>query len=322
MSPDSHPVNRRPAPGGCFGRMFAALLAVTLAGALGGCPLQQPQRGESEPQSIVLTFDDGPLPADVADPAALNSEELLAPLHAILAVLERRGLRAVFYVKGPGTDAAAAALSDVYAQALATLHGAGHVLGYHAFDHDPRIWIDPCNPPWRALTLMDRDLDRLTAFLDGVLPRAGLSRATTFTPLFRQPYGGAGLFEPEGEAVAAARGWVYHGFRLDSFDWIVNADADPRVVARLPVETEEQRVALVLRQLRAGVARTAREQFVDVLFHVNGLTARHLDEWIDALSEASARDPRGPARIEVPDRYLTDSDPIVDLSLIADLLSA
>ena len=53
----------------------------------------------------ILTFDDGPLPADVSDADGLTEEQFLAPLTQILHHLRHYGpqpLPAVFYLRGPG----------------------------------------------------------------------------------------------------------------------------------------------------------------------------------------------------------------------------
>jgi hypothetical protein len=60
---------------------------------------------------------------------------------------------------------------------------------------------------------------------------------------------------------------------------------------------------------------------VDVLFHVNHLTAARLDEWMDALIEGAVAGTGQVPAFLVPAGYLTTPDNAVDLSFLADVLS-
>jgi peptidoglycan/xylan/chitin deacetylase (PgdA/CDA1 family) len=288
-------------------RVRAGLMTLLLCA--GGCPLADPC-GErcGEGITVVLTFDDGPLRADVSQPEHVSdTRTLLEPLHRFLALLERRGSRAVFFVKGPGRQGAADVLKDVYAEGLLAIHRSGHVLGYHAFRHDPAIWVEPLAPPCMARAAMREDLDRLQSLLDEALATAGSTQQDLFSPIFRQPFGGAGVDQQDALRVAAQRGWTYHGFDIDSSDWIANADTDPRVLERLG-DGETGQVSFVLDRLGERARRTRERAVVDVLFHVNDLTAAHLDDWMDELNKAFGSAGRGPVRFVVPDCYLRFSE--------------
>src|SRR5690606_7689497 len=125
-----------------------------------------------------------------------------------------------------------------------------------------------------------RDLDRLEAFLDAALTPIGLDRAAVFTPIFRQPYGGAALNQTPGRIAAAERGWTYRGYAIDSLDWLRHADADPALAEALGVANPEVHAALIQDRLAAAAERFRHAGSVDVLLHVNHLTAGHLDDWM------------------------------------------
>jgi len=290
----------------------------------GGCGLQPPcgdQPGDAI--TVVLTFDDGPLPGDVAAPGDVaDRETLLDPLRAILDVLERRGLRAVFFVAGPGFWQTGQELIDTYAQGIEAIHAAGHVLGYHAFDHDPYIWAPPFKSTELAEFDMSTDLYTLKAFLNDVMATLGLRRVEVFEPVFRQPYGGGGTSWLEGWTVASRLGWTYHGYLIDSADWLGHEDAASFITSQLPPPNGPEHVEYVLDRLRNGAARNAGRSVVDVLFHVNHFTAEHLDQWIDELTTAFQQHSGREVIFDVPECYLRWADPTVDNALIGDVLSA
>jgi peptidoglycan/xylan/chitin deacetylase (PgdA/CDA1 family) len=299
------------------------IVSLLLAG-LASCADTQtpPTLGDWPPPAIVLTFDDGPLPADLHPPIAGNTtEQLLEPLRAILLTLAQNGAPAVFFIEGPGQEALDSETHAAFALALGEIHAGGHTIGYHAYDQDPAIWIRPALCPVLAAMPMAADLDRLTRFLDEVAPEAGLQPDQLFEPVFRQPFGGLGISRTPAMLAAAARGWTYHGFRIDSADWMVNADT-PRFLAEPFEEMDEsQRVELVVRRLRQGVRRNAGQAaVVDVLFHVNRFTGRHLQTWLDALEDETAAVYGLPAGFSVPQTYIRESDPVVDFSVLEELL--
>ena len=260
--------------------------------------------------TIVLSFDDGPVSADIAFPETLaETGVLLEPIERILDVLAQREIQAMFYIEGPGSPEAARALHDVFGEGLLAIHEAGHILGYHAFDHNPRIWFWPIGPREEIHARMNTDLDRLEAFLDDVLPSVGVLRQDVFTGVFRQPFGGGGILSRlDALMVVSERGWTYHGYMINSIDWTDDADADAWLVDRLPVQTEADHVELVLQRLRAGADENRDRSIVDVLLHVNSFTATHLDEWIDELASAFARTTGRAVRFAVPDCYLANND--------------
>ena len=262
------------------------------------------------PISVVLTFDDGPVDAHVprSEAVARSESDLLRPLDDILATLGSHEIRAVFYIEGPWTEQAATDLLSVHRAGVERVLGAGHIVGYHAFNHDPDLWLTNVQAP-----ALIADMDRISDFFEqlGIADRA--------TPIFRPPFGGVG----------AAR-WRHRLPRRDrarldcprlrdrSVDWTQNATADPDLVARLPVSCETDRRDYSLSKIDAAVARTADRALVDVLFHVNPFTAEYLGELISAIATAFAERGRT-ARFEVPDAYLKESDREADTSFLNDL---
>jgi peptidoglycan/xylan/chitin deacetylase (PgdA/CDA1 family) len=297
--------------------LFAATICIAFA--QGGCDNPPPCNSKSaEPVHFILTFDDGPFPADIADKEAATPEELLSPLRTILDTLSRRRVQAVFYTAGPGPDAAAQ-LTDKFGDGIVAIHQSGHVLGYHAFAHFTYIWANPLLPPGISEPIMDADLDRLVGLIDTSLAPRSMSQGEMFSPIFRQPYGGVAMCSFEGEKIASRRGWAYHGYHIDGGDWLTNADADPAIRDRLGLQDEASSVAYVKSCLRAGAAKNQGCGAVDVLFHVNSFTARNLDIWIDELDAivgaplASSFVNSQSPKFEVPDAYLHNSDGFIDM---------
>lgn len=273
----------------------------------------------------MLTFDDGPLAADLVHAEARDPAELLQPLGEILATLERREAPAVFYIAGPQEGANATDLAPTFGAGLARIADAGHTLGYHAYTHNPAIWANPIEPMWIAGLAMQVDLEQLIRYVDSALGEVGLRRSDVFTPLFRQPYGGYGICAGQGQLVAAARGWIYHGFRIDSVDWTGNVTAggllDAAPAGRLGEASADEQAEYVSNRLRDRASTLRCGQRVDVLFHVNHLTAARLDEWMDALIEGAVAGTGQVPAFLVPAGYLTTPDNAVDLSFLADVLS-
>jgi peptidoglycan/xylan/chitin deacetylase (PgdA/CDA1 family) len=288
-------------------------LAWVVQGCAPPAPLCQPFGATP---ALVLTFDDGPLPADRPEDAT-EIDELLAPLRAILDALADARARGVFFVSAGGIDAGDHDLLNAFGRGLVEIHAAGHVLGYHASRHEPSVWMPVGTPPQIALAGMSRDLDELQSIIDDALGLYALPQAMLFAPVFRQPYGGGVLFQGPGRTAARRRGWVYRGYAIDSGDWTGHADAPPAVVARLPVFDDVAHERFTRERLRSGVASTADRAVVDVLFHVNRFTARRLPDWLDELS-AAASEFRGEAvEFAVPACYLAESDARVDPGVLA-----
>jgi peptidoglycan/xylan/chitin deacetylase (PgdA/CDA1 family) len=248
------------------------------------------------------------------DPAA-GGDELLRPLRAILDTLEARGARGVFYFTGPGNRPDARAFLPIHRDAITEIHHGGHVLGYHAYAHEPLNWMQFVGQDERIESRIRADLARLEAYLDEVLIGAGLARERVFSPLFRQPYGGAGVSAGSGACIAREFGWTTHGFLIDAGDWVVNADATV-LAPPAPFTDDASRVDFVKERLRAGAARQAGRATVDVLMHVNHLTAAHLDEWIDTLDEAFAQTTGFAPGFNVPSDYLETENLILDESAL------
>ena len=285
------------------------LSACILPLILGGCPnAPGALLGAAPPETtIVLTFDDGPLRSDAALPLHTSPDRLLAPLKTILTTLKLRQIRAVFYLQGPGDPASGETLRPDFAAGVAAVAAHGQVAGYHAYDPAAVFWSETLPDP--ALPgEMQSDLDELVSYLDSLLP-AGTAPTSVFTPVFRQPFGGFGAGRVAGRQVAAARGWAYHGFDVDSLDWLGNADvAQPIRDVMYGTVYETLCAAVVQEQLSEQTvrlrARPSQPQATfDVLMHVNGFTSRHLDEWIDVLQRAATAD-GGVVHFEVPAAYL------------------
>jgi peptidoglycan/xylan/chitin deacetylase (PgdA/CDA1 family) len=295
---------------------------VWLFALVGGCGVGAPCPSNAADQvTVVLTFDDGPLAADQslenASPAAV---ELLQPLRTILDTLDRRGARAVFYIEGPGSDDAGEALQSLFANGLEAIHERDHVLGYHAFNHDPAIWSQTLGPPLFGRVPMREDLDRLVAYVDAALAIVDADRDEWFSALYRQPFGGSGISRFEAQVVAQDLGWIYHGFVIDSVDWTDNLESDPGLVAGLPFDDETQRIAFVRRRIRSGIFRHWDREVIDVLLHVNTFTAANLDAWIDEIEAAYSQKAGAAIVFDVPECYLTTPDGTVDRTLVEDLL--
>jgi peptidoglycan/xylan/chitin deacetylase (PgdA/CDA1 family) len=237
------------------------LLAFGLAVSAGcGWPWPCPcPGGGTETVSVVLTFDDGPLPADVStEVRADGGEELLDPLKIILEVLQRRGVQAVFFVAGPGPSGETDVLQATWARGIAAMRAAGHVLGYHAFDHDAEVWAAPLRPPAIALSMISADLDELERTIDQALGPLDLAGTDVFSPLFRQPFGGALFSSHEGWRTAHERGWTYHAYAIDSADWIVNADVGSALRDQVVFCAGGDVSQVVIDQLAAGLAKIGR----------------------------------------------------------------
>jgi peptidoglycan/xylan/chitin deacetylase (PgdA/CDA1 family) len=300
----------------------ASLIALLFMATVAGCTeFPVPAKIGNPPPKIVLTFDDGPLPADLAPPReGYSADELLEPLREILATLARNDADAVFFVQGPGNEVLGAEGMAACATALREMHAAGHTLGFHAYNPDPAIWIRPSPLPALAAVPMEADLDRLVAWVDAAAEDAGLAPDEVFAPVFRQPFGGMGISRVPAFLAATARGWKYRGFRIDSADWARNTDRPKIVGDRFASVDEAEYVDFVVDRLRDGVRRNADNvAVVDVLFHVNSFTAAHLPTWVDALRDEMVALYGIASAFSVPDEYVRENNLFVDLSILTDL---
>jgi len=263
--------------------------------------------------TVTLTFDDGPLAADVwPEHRDADAEARLDPLLQILDVLERRGLKAVFYVVAPGDDR----LLGTWTEGLLAIHAAGGTLGYHAFDHDALFWFDPLLNRRAARAQILADYERLQAFVDRALAPAAITQQELFSPIFRMPYGDGLNGWLDGPVIARHLGWTCHGYAIDSMDWTVNADLPRAIADRLLSVAGGDPVALVKERLQRGAGAFAGRGDVDVLMHVNSLTAAHLDEWIDTLTAEFQSEGVESVDFRVSPEYLAESEPAADLSAL------
>lgn len=272
---------------------------------------------------IVLTFDDGPFAADAA-PDPEHPDQMLAPLHQILDTLANRDIQAVFYTSvfaaGPPDETQLKSVKPIFADGIRAEHDAGHIIGYHCYDHSSDIWLRSALVPGATVLIMSDDLDSLESFARESLANKGMNIADVFTPIFRQPFGAAVVFSLDGEMCAASRDWKYHGYQIDSGDWTSNLLAAPDLVAKLPVATEQDHLNFVKGRFDDRSAALGHRETVDVLLHVNAFTASHLDEFIDDLEAAFINSGRDAVVFDVPQAYLRSSDSFIDTGVIAESL--
>ncbi len=307
-------------PNRSFSIYRSGLGLVFFLGLLAGCGFEGfPSPGDYDPNtvSVVLTFDDGPVSADVANPEEVaDHESLLAPLDRILGKLQNRNATGVFYIKGPGTPEAEDALQDVFAHGILSIHQAGQIMGYHAYNHDDPIWKFPANTFCMNKEPMKEDLLRLKRFLGRIGGLEGLAEDDILTPVFRQPFGGTLVGIGTGAQAARELGLTYHAYWIDSFDWTGHADVDPSTVAHLPVATEADHVAFVRQRFRERAKCLTATPVIDVLLHVNSFTAAHLDEWMDELKTDFEEFTGKPVLFNVPETYLVDNQVLEDMTIL------
>jgi len=99
-------------------------------------------------------------------------------------------------------------------------------------------------------------------------------------------------------------------------DWTLNADVPPAIADRLLATAGGDSVALVNERLRRGARAFASHEDVDVLMHVNSLTAAHLDEWIDTLTSAFQAAGVQSVEFGMSPEYLAEAEPAADLSAL------
>lgn len=129
------------------------------------------------------------------------------------------------------------------------------------------------------------------------------------------PYGDGLNGWLDGPVIARQLGWTCHGYTIDSMDWMLNADVPPAIADRLLAASDGDPVALVNERLRRGARAFAGRGDIDVMMHVNSLTAAHLDEWIDTLTAAFQAEGVQSVDFRVSPEYLAESEP-ADLSAL------
>jgi peptidoglycan/xylan/chitin deacetylase (PgdA/CDA1 family) len=195
-------------------------------------------RAATEPRKLLLSFDDGP---DLRG----------TPL--ILDELDRRGLKAIFFVTGwrlKGDRPEDIARRDLVRKIAAH----GHLVANHTMSHH-----DLCQNPTEQAEEIDANAELITE-TTGVRPF-----------LFRSPYG---AFCRSLDAALTARGLTDIGWNLDPQDWKVERD-------------EEAVVAYMTAKLAGLKGRGI------LLMHDTHLASVHaLPRVLDALARQNARDLR------------------------------
>jgi peptidoglycan/xylan/chitin deacetylase (PgdA/CDA1 family) len=238
----------------------------------------------------ILTFDDGPLPADVVKAEGLTDGQLLDPLKRIIAALADHPegpMPAVFFVRGPAYPWPSPPPKRIFRKGIQMILEAGHHVGIHCHRHDPDLWWG-----WlfRGPEIHD-DLDRCVAYFEPLVGRP----MTTFRPPYGQ--GGFPAFQ-----WAAQQGIKYHLVDLDPEDWRHHPDA--RLLRRF-VNAPQRHLRHMRAELDAKLwMHTLRPGARDVLFHVSIRTADFLPRLLDHIVELTRRLGRTP-RFVVPQDYLS-----------------
>jgi peptidoglycan/xylan/chitin deacetylase (PgdA/CDA1 family) len=211
-----------------------------------------------EPRKLLLSFDDGP---DLRG----------TPL--ILEELDRRGLKAIFFVTGwrlKGDRPEDIARRDLVRKIAAH----GHLVANHTMSHH-----DLCQNPTEQAEEIDANSELITA-TTGVRPF-----------LFRSPYG---AFCHSLDAALSARGLVDVGWNLDPQDWKVERDEEA-----------------VISYLTGSLANLMGRGIL--LLHDTHLASVHaLPRVLDWLARQNARDVRaGREPIQIVDyREIVPSQPL------------
>jgi peptidoglycan/xylan/chitin deacetylase (PgdA/CDA1 family) len=236
----------------------------------------------------ILTFDDGPLPADITDLSAHPDGQALAPLKRIIEILGSHSdgpIPAVFFLRGPAFPWKPEPPRELFEQGVRMILDAGHFVGLHCHRHDPRLWWS-----W-ALRGSDirRDLDRCVEYFT---PMVGAAMTC-----FRPPYGQGG---------GAARRWAdtnrirYHLMDVDTQDWLHHPD---NRILPLFRRNPSRHLAHMMRIIPLNMYYHMGPAANDVLLHVSFRTADHLTHIIECIVKTSESHGRR-ARFVVPPEYL------------------
>ncbi|MBI4716565.1 MAG: polysaccharide deacetylase family protein [Planctomycetes bacterium] len=239
----------------------------------------------------IITFDDGPLPADITTLDNHPGEQSLDALRRILETLRthpRGPIPAVFYLRGPAYPwPQRPPLSDtLFETGVRMMLDAGHYVGVHAHRHDPDLW-------WNWISRgsdIEKDLDTC---VDYFAPKVGKPLT-----VFRPPYGQGGL----PAMLWAKRNHIrYHWTDLDPQDYLHHPDAQPAPIFVNDAQghLEYMLAALPIKMLDDLLVSSPR----DVLFHVSVRTADHLRQVLDKICEVSLAFGKQPV-FTVPDVYM------------------
>ncbi len=236
----------------------------------------------------ILTFDDGPLPADVVDATGVSEEELLRPLDRILDVLESHSggsIAAVFFLRGPAYPWPVPPPDSVFQAGVDRILGRGHAVGLHAYRHDPDLW-------WNWLlrgSEIREDLDRCRAYFE---PMAGQP-----ITVFRPPYGQGGL---PAYLWSQEHNVKHHLMDVDPEDWKHHHDA----LHRRWVDEPQAHLQHMLNLLPARMwFHTLWPGANDILLHVSERTAQLLPELIQKIVDTTRQLGKEP-RFVLPPEYM------------------
>ena len=220
----------------------------------------------------ILTFDDGPLAADVVDATGLSREELLRPLDQTLDTLATHPdgpIKAVFFVRGPAYPWPTPPPDSAFATGIDRIRHKGHVIGLHAYRHDPELW-------WNWLSRgaeIREDLDRCKAYFE---PMVGAD-----ITVFRPPYGQGGI--PAFDW-ARAHNVKHQLVDVDTKDWKHHHDA----LSRRWENDPQGHLDYMIDSLPGRMwFHTLWPGANDILFHVSERTAGFLGSLIDRVSEVT-----------------------------------
>lgn len=244
----------------------------------------------------IITFDDGPLPAD--KPTWDSDErELLGPLQSILDTLAQfqpAPITAVFYMRGPQfpwVDQGLPVPSNaLLAEGMGRIVAAGHYAAVHCYSHNPDLWRTLLPDEGKVKGDLDQALALFSSF------------GHPLTQGLRVPYGAVTpAVETWANEWAENNGFLYHEWALDSYDWLHHPDClPPLYVNDSPGHLDFCRLHL---NLYAPWEMGPQSRQKDVLMHISARTALHLPALLDCLVRVSGTWGFQP-RFDVPAAYV------------------
>ncbi len=245
------------------------------------------------PAEWILTFDDGPLPADVTTYQPGDGDALLAPLRSILATLQTHQphpIPAVFFLRGPAYPwkAGARPPKGLFKRGVRMIVDAGHLPAIHCYSHDPDLWWNW----WVRGGDIHHDLDRCVEYFGGMVPEP--------LRVFRPPYGQGGL---AGWSWAVGHQIRHRRWDIDTEDWLHHPDVAP-ILRRFADDQEAgAHLAHILQVLPARMwMHTMWPGANDFLLHVSRRTADHLPAIIDRIVDVTRAQNHEPQFV-VPPSY-------------------